>query len=282
MSIKIVTDSASDMGLAKANELGITYLPLSVYFGDDVYKDGIDLSPEKFYDMLEKSNELPKTSQVTPYQFEEAFRSLVEQGHEVIAITISSELSGTNSSANIAAAEFPGKVFVVDSRTASLGEKLLIEYAYELIEKGMAINDIVAELEIKKDKLKIFFLMDTLEYLYKGGRLSKVEAIAGAILSVKPIVTVNDGKVAMAGKARGFKKGSIAHAELLVAAGTVDQSMPYGFSYSGTDDCTLNQFKTNYAHLFNKDVNDIDVTVLGSTVGTHIGPGSIGVAYFAE
>lgn len=282
MGIKIVTDSASDFTFKEAQELGLTFLPLTILFGDKEYKDNVDITNSEFYDLVENEEQMPKSSQVTPYAFEQAFSKIVEDGDIAIAITISSKLSGTYASATIAAQNFPGKVFVVDSKSASSGERLLVMYALELLKTMNNPSEIVEKLESKTDKIIVYYLLDTLEYLYKGGRLSKLGAVAGTIMSVKPIVTIVNGEVSLAGKARGFKKGCSLLFNLINNIGEIDESMPYVYAYSGSSDYLLDQYKKLYPETFKKDLSEIDNCSIGSTVGTHIGPGSVGVSFFLK
>lgn len=283
MGIKLVIDSASDISYEDAQKMGIEFLPLTIIFGDKEYKDGIELSKEEFYKKLESSDVSPKTSQVTPYAFQKAFQKIVDEGDTAIAITISSRLSGTYASAKIAAENFPGKVYVVDSLSATVGEAILIQYAAELLKTKDDPEEIISILEEKKSKVCILYLLDTLEYLYRGGRLSKFSTVAGSILSVKPIATINKlGDVELLAKARGFKKGSSLLRELIDANGGVDEDLPYTLVYSGNDSSLLDQYKLNYNDIFEDDISKAPVMVMGSTIGTHVGPGTIGLAFFTK
>lgn len=280
MGIKIVVDSASDYSYEEAIKEGLVFMPLTVTFGNKEYRDSIDINNEEFYDMLTSSDTLPKTSQVTPYHFEKEFEKIIDNGDFVIAITISSKLSGTYSSACIAAQRFPGKVFVVDSLNGSIGEKILTQYALRLLETMDNPEEIVNLLNEQKEKISIFYLVDTLEYLQKGGRVSKFASMAGAFLSVKPILTFENYEVAVAGKARGFKKGHNLLQELIDASGKINTEMPFIISYSGNDRTTLDKYIEKYEEIFETDLSRIPVTKIGSTIGTHLGPNSIGIAYF--
>lgn len=283
MGIKLVIDSASDISYEDAQKMGIEFLPLTIIFGDKEYKDGIELSKEEFYKKLESSDVSPKTSQVTPYAFQKAFQKIVDEGDTAIAITISSRLSGTYASAKIAAENFPGKVYVVDSLSATVGEAILIQYAAELLKTKDDPEEIISILEEKKSKVCILYLLDTLEYLYRGGRLSKFSTVAGSILSVKPIATINKlGDVELLAKARGFKKGSSLLRELIDANGGVDEDLPYTLVYSGNDSSLLDQYKLNYNDILEDDISKAPVMVMGSTIGTHVGPGTIGLAFFTK
>lgn len=283
MGIKIVVDSASDISYDEANDMGLVFLPLTITFGNKEYKDSIDITKDEFYDKLENDSELPKTSQVTPFQYEQAFEKIVEDGDIAIAITISSTLSGTYSSASIAANRFDGKVFVVDSFSGTIGERILVQYALELLKTESDPKKIVDELNRVKEKICIFFLVDTLEYLQRGGRVSKAASIAGALLSVKPILTINDDhEIVMAGKARGFKKGSNLLKEIASDKGELDADKPFTVCYSGRDRSNLDKYIEKYEELFETNLHSIPVCQIGSTIGTHLGPNSVGIAFFVK
>lgn len=282
MGIKFVVDSASDFSYEEAKNLGITFLPLTVTINHKEYKDGIDITNEEFYKLLESNETLPKTSQVTPYQFEEAFKDIIDNGDTAIAITISSKVSGTYSSAHLAAENFPGKAFVIDSLSGSIGEKILLLHGLELAKSIDNAEDVVSELNSKREKIAVYYLLDTLEYLQKGGRISKISSLAGALLSVKPIFTLEGGEVKLAGKARGFKKGHNMLKDLVSERGNVDTSKPSMLSYSGGNRDVLNKYLDKYREILKIDVDQLPVTQLGSTIGTHLGPNAIGIAFFLE
>ena len=180
MAIKILVDSASDISMAEADGMGINVIPMTISFGDEEYADGVDLLPEQFYDKLMNSDKLPKTSQITPDKFKRKLEALTANGDEVIVITISSKLSGTYNSARLAASELDGKVYLIDSLNACIGERLLCEYALRLIKLGKGTLEIVDDLNSVKSKIHLMALLDTLEYLKKGGRISAATAFAGA------------------------------------------------------------------------------------------------------
>ena len=228
MAIRILIDSAADIGKAEAEKMNVIMLPMIISFGAEDYYDGVNLSPKQFYEKLIESDTLPKTSQVTPYRFEEAFKKYTENGDELIVITISSKLSGTYEGAKQAAENFKDKVYVVDSMNAAIGERLLCEYALRLIEQGKTAKEIVAILEEEKSKINVMAVLGTLEYLRKGGRISAAVAFAGEVLSLKPVVAVVDGEVKLVGKALGSKKGNNLLNRLVQEKGGIDFTKPYG------------------------------------------------------
>lgn len=283
MAIKIVVDSASDISYEEAEKMGLVFLPLTVTFGDEEYKDTIDISHDEFYDRLENGPILPKTSQVTPFQYEQAFEKIVENGDIAIAITIASSFSGTYSSASIAADRFDdGKVYVVDSFSGSVGERILIEYALELLKTETNPEKMVSELNRVKEKIVVLFLLDTLEYLQKGGRISKMTSIAGALLSVKPILTVENKNLVLAGKARGFKKGNNLLREIAIDKGEFDGDKPFAVCYSGKSRELLDKYLEKYEEIFETKLDFIPVCQIGSSIGTHAGPNAVGLAFFVK
>ena len=282
MSVKLIIDSASDVNENEAQELGIIMVPMEVRFGNDEYLDGVNLMPKDFYNRLIESDELPKTSQINPFRFEEEFEKLVANGDEVVVVTISSKLSGTYRSACEASKNFEGKVFVVDSLNATIGERLLCQYAIRLIKEGKSASEIATELNNSKSKINVIAMLNTLKYLKKGGRISAVTALAGEVFSIKPVVGIVDGEVKMIGKAMGSKKGNNLLNTLVEKKGGIDFDMPYGVVWSGTDNSVLNKYVEDSAHLWEGHTDNVPAYMMGSTIGTHVGPGAIGVAFFEK
>ncbi|MDE7107880.1 MAG: DegV family protein [Clostridiales bacterium] len=280
--IKIIVDSASDVEKSEAEQLGIYLVPMKVRFGDEEYSDGIDLSHQEFFEKLIESAELPQTSQVNEYSWEESFGELTADGSEVIAITISSKLSGTYSSAVKAAKKFGGKVHVVDSIQACIGERVLLEYALRLVNEGKSAADIVKELNDKKHKIQLLAVLDTLKYLRKGGRISSVAAIAGELLSIKPVISITKGEIKLLGKAMGSKKSNNLLNQLVEKCGGIEFDMPYALAYSGLSDMYLQKYLNDSEHLWKGKTDFIPSYMIGSTIGTHAGPNAIAVAFFAK
>ncbi len=287
MSIRIITDSAADIPqrLGASSEENpredLTIIPLHVHFGEKEFLDGVNLTHQQFYEMLIESEELPKTSQISPYEFEQVYEQAVAAGEQVVVITISSKLSGTYQSACVAAEDYEGKVYVVDSLNATLGERCLVDYALRLKDQGKSAEEIVAELTQARKRIRLLALLDTLEYLKRGGRISKSVAMVGGMLSIKPVVSVVDGEVVMVGKARGSRNGNNLLVQEIQKAGGVDYSMPYYLGYTGLDDHMLQKYVEDSRALWESHVDHLDATSVGGTIGTHIGPGAIGVFFFA-
>ena len=276
MSVKIVVDSTVD--LTPEVKAQVKTVALSVLFGGQEYKDGVTIDPVKFYEMLTSSELLPTTSQPTPMAFEDAYRELVEAGHEVVCITISSTLSGTYQSATIAADEFDGKVFVVDSRSAAIGAGLLVEWALKLAEEGKNGQEILEALIEKRKEIRLFAMVDTLEYLKKGGRLSSTVAFVGGVLNLKPIITLEEGEIKVAGKARGQKAAFSTLTKICQEAG-VNIEEPYMLGYTGISDENLTKYMAENSDLWPADSKK---TIIGATIGTHAGPGAVAMAFFAK
>ena len=277
--VKIIVDSTADMTPEVAQRVGI--VPLTVHFGETEYIAGVDIDGQKFYEMLVESNVLPTTSQPTPYAFEEAFREAVEAGYEVVCLTCAGKLSGTNQSANIAAAEFPGKVHVVDSQTIAIGLGILAEHALYLLDKGLSAEEIAWKLLAKREKIRLLALVDTLEYLKKGGRISSAVAFAGGMLNIKPVITLTGGEIRVLGKARGSRQGNNLLVQEIEKAGGVDFSRPLMLGYTGLSDALLRKYVADSAVLWENARTELPVSLVGSVVGTHVGPGAVAVAFFA-
>ena len=280
--VKLVVDSACDLEEAEAKERGIMLMPLLIRFGEEEFEDGVTLSHRQFFEKLIETAELPKTSQINEYRFEEAFSSLTADGSDVVCVTISSKLSGTHSSAGKAAKRFGNKVFVVDSLNACLGERILVEYADRLVKEGLPAAEIAAKLEESKERIHLLAVLDTLKYLRKGGRISSVTAIAGEMLSIKPVITVVKGEVKLLGKAMGSKKGNNLLNRLVDECGGIDFDMPYTLGYSGLSDEFLMKYMRDSEHLYKDHTDHVPYYLIGSAIGTHVGPGAIAVAFFSK
>lgn len=283
MAIKLVVDSASDITQTEAESLGITMIPMSITFQDGKeYFDGVTLLPYQFYPLLEQTNEIPKTSQITSIRFKEIFNKLTANGDQVIAIVMSSKLSSTYNSALLASSKFDGNVVVVDSLNASVGEKILCLYAIELIKQNKSLADIIEELNTLKHKVNFIAAVDTLKYLERGGRVSAAAAAIGTLLSIKPIIAVLEGKVEVIGKTVGSKKVAKLLNKLIANSGTIDFTKPIIFVYSGLLKDNINKYINESMELWSEHLEQIPITILGNTIGTHVGPGAIGVTFFTK
>ena len=264
MSVRIIVDSTTD--LPEQTVRRVTVVPLSIHFGEQQYVSGVDIDARKFYEMLVEGDVLPTTSQPTPYAFTQVFQEAVDAGDTVVCITVSSKLSGTYQSACIAAADFPGKVFVVDSLTVAIGGGILTEYALSLTDKGMDAEEIAWKLMQKREKVRLLALLDTLEYLKKGGRISSAVAFAGGLLNIKPVIAVADGEVKMLGKARGSKQGNNLLVQEIDKAGGVDFEKPLLLGYTGLSDALLQKYIVDSAALWQGKVEQLPVSIVAVAV----------------
>ena len=279
MSMKIIVDSTADITPEVAARVGI--VPLTVHFGDAEYVSGVDIDARKFYEMLVESDTLPTTSQATPYAFAEEFEKAAGEGCDAVCLTCASALSGTYQSAVIAAADYPGKVHVVDSGTVAIGLGILTEYALELADRGCSAEEIAWKLMQKREKIRVLAMVDTLEYLKKGGRISAAAAVAGGLLNIKPVLTIDMGQIKVLGKARGSRQGNNLLVQEIGKAGGVDFGKPLLLGYTGLSDALLQKYIQDSAALWEGHREKLNVAIIGSVVGTHVGPGAVAVAFFA-
>lgn len=271
--IKVVTDSTSDILPAAAARLGVDVVPLSVRFGEEQFRDGVDLSPEQFYRRLPDTRVQPSTSQPTPEQFAEVYRRHVDAGDSVVSVHISAKLSGTLQSASLAAQEFPdGAVRVVDSTTVSAGMQFLVRGALADIAAG-AGQDVVAErMEERRERIGVYVLLDTLTYLQRGGRIGRAQGLLGGILSLKPLLRVADGEVQAEARVRSRKQGIAKLVEIAAANRPLEG---LGVFHCGAPDLLAlvePQLRADHPGL------DIFDGQLGAVVGTYSGPGGVGIA----
>ena len=280
MNIRIITDSGCDMLPPYAPNL--TVLPLTITFGEESFLDGVELDHHRFYEKLIEGEELPTTSQIAPAAFEEAFQRAVDAGEAVVCVTLSSKLSGTYQSARIAAEGFAGQVWVVDSENVTIGQRLLVERAVELMGQGLDAAALAARLDEEKKDIRLVALLDTLEYLKRGGRISPSIAMVGGLLSIKPVVAVENGEVVLLGKARGSKNGNNLLIQLIQKTRGVDFGRPYRLGYTGLDDGLLQKYIADSVQLWQDHVEELPVSTVGGAIGTHVGPGAVAVAFFQK
>lgn len=277
MSVKIIIDSTADTPSSLRQRFSV--VPLTIRFGEEDYIDGVTITHQEFYHKLVGSDLLPTTSQPTPAAFAQAFDAEIRQGNQVVVITISSKLSGTYQSACIAATDYPGQVYVVDSQSAALGSGILAELALKLADSGIGAAEIAERLTQERERIVLLAVIDTLEYLKKGGRVSKTVAFAGELLSIKPIISVPGGEIAVIGKARGAKQGNSMLIKQ-IEADSPDLDMPFLLGYAGTSDEPLVRFAADSARLWSSHAGELPSTIVSSVIGTHVGPGAVAVAYF--
>ena len=280
MKVRILIDSTTDVTPDVRERVKV--VPLTIRFGDEEYIDGVTITHQQFYEKLVESDVLPTTSQATPDVFEQAFREAVEAGESVVAITLASKLSGTYQSAMIAAQDYAGKVFVVDSQTVTIGAGILAELALHLADEGLSAAEIAEQITRERDHVRLIAMLDTLEYLKRGGRISPTLAFAGGLLSIKPVISLREGAIEILGKARGSKQGNNLLVKEIQNAGGVRFDKPLLLGYTGLSDALLQKYITDSAFLWEGHVDTLSIEQVGSVVGTHAGPGAVAVAFFAQ
>ena len=277
--IRILTDSASDILPAEAEQLGVTVIPLNVTLEDGtVLRDGVDMTPSAYYEILAGCRKLPTTSQPSPELFENFFLEAASAGDEVIGIFLSHALSGTYQCAKLAAdMANVDNVLFVDSGHVCLSEALLVRLAVQLRDSGKTAGQIAAILEHAKEHLHLVAAIDDLKYLRKGGRLPAAVAVAGGMLGIKPLITIQDGKVAMAGKARGLPGAYVALFKKVEEMGGINPAFPAlaGYTVSPREVTPIQTYLRD-----NLQQEDLLIRQIGCVIGTHAGPGAFGIAFF--
>jgi DegV family protein with EDD domain len=276
-SVALVTDSTADIPIETRQRLGISMVPLKINFGDETYLDNVDLQPDEFYRKLTASKALPTTSQPSPADYFDTFKKLIDEGRSVVSVHLSGAFSGTYQSAVIAKSmlEGEGDVTVIDSRSASYGYGLIVEAAAELAARGAGHDEVVAEIHRLRRELRLYFLVDTLEYLQKGGRIGKAAALVGSLLNIKPILTIDDeGVITPVEKQRGQRRAMARIAELLEADLGTRPIRLYIALTPGYDE----HAKEMAALLKERfKVETYKEAAIGPVIGTHAGPGTVGV-----
>ena len=279
MSVQIIVDSSVDVAERFRERLHI--VPLIIHFGEEELIDGVTINKEQFYRRLVESEQLPFTSQASPVAFQKVYEEVTQAGDSAVVITLASKLSGTYQSACIAAGDFDN-IYVVDSQTAAIGAGVLTEYALARAEAGADARELASELEQKREDVCLVALLDTLEYLKRGGRISKTAALAGGLLNIKPMITVRDGDVVLIGKARGSKQGNSLLVEKIRACGGIDFDLPILLGYSGLSGESLETY-VEYSHdLWERGTEILDKTCISGVIGTHTGPGVVAAAFFRK
>ena len=280
--VRIITDSAADLQPQEYEKLGVTCIPLRVAFGDQEYLENVDLGKERFYELLLGSEEFPKTSQASPAVLTELFEKAQAEGDEAVYITLSSALSGTYQTACMIRedVEYDG-AYVFDSRNATGGQRLLVEYACRLRDEGKDAAGILAGLESIRDRIELYACMNTLEYLHKGGRISHAVYTLGSLAQIKPIISIDvEGKVSLPGKAMGMRKGM----DMLckrVAARKPDENHPLYVMYTNNRSVA----ETLAQRMEAQGLGTIPaerIIPVGAAIGAHIGPEACGLVYVGE
>ena len=279
MSVRIIVDSSTDLGEQYRSRIEV--VPLTLHFGDQEYFDGVTIDKQEFYRKLVESDVLPTTSQATPAMFDSVFREVAAAGDSAVVICLSSKLSGTYQSACIAAEDYEN-IYVVDSLSVAIGTGVLAEYAVRCAEEGMPASLIASLVTQRREDICVIALLDTLEYLKKGGRISKTVAFAGGVLNIKPVVTVTEGEVTLIGKARGSRNGNNLLVEKIRQAGGVDFTLPVLLGYTGLSSALLDKYVEDSRELWKDALEEIPRSLLCSVIGTHVGPGAVAAAFFKK
>lgn len=280
MNVKIIIDSTVDTPKTVREKCAV--VPLIVRFGDEEFVDGVTITHTDFYEKLVGSDLLPTTSQPTPDAFAQEYQKVVDAGQKAVVLTVSSCLSGTYQSATIAAMDFPGSIYVVDTQSVAIGSGILAELAVTMAEEGMSAEDIARTISRERENVRLVAMLDTLEYLKKGGRISKTVAFAGELLSIKPLVGVQDGTVQMLGKARGGRQANDALLRLIESSGGVDFDRPVLLGYTGVSSILLERHVEECHALWSQSKRPLYQAPIGSVIGTHAGPGAIAAAFFKK
>lgn len=273
-NIVIITDSASDLSLDVMNQNNIKFASMLIELKGESFLDKVDLMPNDFYDKIKKENIMPKTSQPNPGTFERLFREELDKGNKIICITISSNLSGTYNSACIAKDLLESDdIFIIDSKCGSSGEGLIVLEAAKMISEGLEVDDILSNLKTIINNLKTIISVDSIELLKKGGRISNSVAAIGTLLNIKPILTIEDGKVISFGKAKGTKSSHAKLIAYLEENGLTNESkivISHAQNLEGA--LTIkNKLEENYL------VDNIQIFDIGPTIGSYSDIGAIAI-----
>ena len=280
MSVHIVTDSGSDINYAL--DPCVSVLPLGVTFGSVTYQDGVDLSQDRFYELLVEGKDHPQTSQVTPFAFAQEYDRIdaLDRQAQILVVALSSGLSGTCASAQTAAEGRPN-VRVFDSYSVCITQHAYVRYAVELVHQGLSAAQVYDRLMAVRGRVRLVALFDTMEYLKRGGRIPAALNAVGNLLNIKPVIGVRDGDVALLGQARGSKNGRNQIRKQVEKEG-VDWTLPIEFGYTGFSDELLQTYLADNRDLWEDHLGagNLSIHRVGATIGTHAGPDAIAVGYF--
>lgn len=277
MGIKILTDSVADIPNEIVVSLDIEVLPLTVNFEDGSYKDGVEITREEFYKKLSMVKKIPTTSQVTPGEFINVFQSLTSSGDEVIAILLSSKLSGTYSSAVTAKEHLKNdRITVIDSKYVAFAEGLMVIEAARMAKKGCSKSEIIDRVAYMRENLECKFIIDDIEYLKKGGRLTTGQALIGKLLNIKPILTMEEGRLVFHDKVRGKKKAIKWILDLISENNYNLEEKTVGLFHSDCHEFLIDLQKELNSNFKVKEIIESNV---GAVVGSHAGPGCIAIAF---
>lgn len=278
--IKIITDSTADIPKNLAEELNITVVPLTVHFGEESYKDWYDLTSTEFFEKLKNSDVMPTTSQITPAAFEEVFRKELQENDSIICVTLSSKASGTYQSAVIAKNSIEdADIEVIDSMLLSYGYGMVVVEAAKMAKEGKSKQEIIGRVNYLLERIDTYFIVDTLEYLKKGGRINLAAAVIGNILNIKPVLGIKDGLVVPVDKIRGSKNIIPKMIELIKSKGYNMSNQVVGLAHGAIPD-RLEELKEAIENEFHP--KGFVISEVGSVIGAHSGPGVIGAFFIRD
>ncbi len=279
--IHIVTDSGSDLPKSTKEQYNIHVVPLSIQFGEEIYRDGVELSAEQFYQRLAESADLPSTCQPSPADFVKCYEEISEPGDEIISIHLSSKLSGTYQSAVLATTMVEDrKIHLIDTKAASMGIGLVVVAVAEAVQNGASVQEAVELAERVIDELNVYFVVDTLEYLRRNGRIGAASALVGSLLNIKPVLTLENGIVTPFDKVRGKAKAVRKIYDLLsdYAKARPGQKIRIGLSHGNTMEeaqRVIDRIKEEFSNY------DLIVELVGPTIGVHAGPGTVALMWYS-
>ncbi|WP_105618704.1 DegV family protein [Vallitalea okinawensis] len=280
--IKLMADSSSDLSPEMIKKMNVEIIPLYVIFGDESYKDGVEINPHKLFQMVDERGALPKTSAITPEDFYKRFKKYTDDGYDILYISISSGFSSTCQNANIAAKDIEnGCIRIIDSANLSSGIGLSICYAYDLIQEGYSIDEVVQETEAILPKVNTSFIIDTLEFLYKGGRCSAMQSVVSSMLNIRPIIKVIDGGMTVGSKIRGKKKKGF---DVMIKEAIADKDKMIGDRVFITHSLGSEEEEKYIRQELEKNLPGMKIitTQASSLISCHCGKKTIGILYIAD
>lgn len=276
--VQIITDSAADFEPYELEKMNVRCVPFSVTFGNEEYKENINLTKQQFYTLLKEKNDFPNTSQPSPHSFESIMKNMKNSGCEAVVISLSSALSGAYQSAVLAKNQLEyDECYIIDSLTASGGERILVEQAVKLRDAGKSASEIACFLETLRSRISLYACIDSLDYLYKGGRISRAACTIASVAHIKPIIHVlRDGSIDMAAKSLGIKR-TMDFIKKILDKYPPDKDFPFYVLYTGNKKC--GKILAEYFEKTDYEIPDANIIDVGAAIGSHIGPNAFGIAY---
>ncbi len=276
--VQIITDSAADFEPYELEKMNVRCVPFSVTFGNEEYKENINLTKQQFYTLLKEKNDFPNTSQPSPHSFESILKNMKNSGCEAVVISLSSALSGAYQSAVLAKNQLEyDECYIIDSLTASGGERILVEQAVKLRDAGKSASEIACFLETLRSRISLYACIDSVDYLYKGGRISRAACTIASVAHIKPIIHVlRDGSIDMAAKSLGIKR-TMDFIKKILDKYPPDKDFPFYVLYTGNKKC--GKILAEYFEKTDYEIPDANIIDVGAAIGSHIGPNAFGIAY---